>query len=121
MAGPEVVAAPEIWLDLKDAVIVETEHDEDAAALGLGEDAIELPCVVLAVAKLVLAVPLEPESLVPHPDSDVVDARFLAALEPVVVIVSAPAAMPADAQAVQEERCAIIQAEIAFLFRLDAG
>ena len=62
-ARPEVVPAPEVWLHLEDAVVVEAEHDEDAAALGLRQDPVEAPGGVEAVAGPVAPVPLDPERL----------------------------------------------------------
>ena len=99
MAQPKVIAAPKIGFHFKDAVIVQTEHDKDAAALGFGQDTIKPPGVIHMIIELVSPVPFEPEGLGPHPNPDVVNPRFLTAFEPIVVIVRAPASRPADTKA----------------------
>ena len=44
----------------------------------------------------VIAIPLDPESQRPHPDTHVVDPRLVVGSEPIVVIVSASLSIPAD-------------------------
>ena len=121
MVGPIIVPAPKVGFHFKDAVVVEAEHNEDAPAFGLGQDAIELPRVIHAVMDLVSALALDREGLMPHPDPQVIDARLAVGLEPIIVIAGAPPAMPTGAQPVQEKRRAVVQTEIPFLPRLDAG
>jgi arylsulfatase A-like enzyme len=74
-----------------------------------------------AVFEFVAAVPLDAEGLVPHPEADVIDPRLLPALQPIVVVISAAAAVPAHAEAVQEERRAVVQTERTHPHRVDPG
>src|SRR5690606_3446656 len=115
----EVVPTPEIGFHLEDAVVIEAQHHVDSASLRFRKHTIQPPSIVESISDLVLAIPFDAKGVMPHPDADIVDACLLVSVEPIVVIISPAAVMPARAQPIQEERRPIALLKVPLPFLLD--
>jgi hypothetical protein len=111
-----------VGVEREGSVVLDREHHVDVVSLGGLEHPVELPGAVETVVVVTQArdhrvalapQPLDAEGPARHPQAHVVHALSRELGEPVVVREGAPAVVPGEVLAQREERCAVVEAQIA--------